>query len=103
MVKSASIKSSGAYRLDVFYRVLIAAFGGYALSGSISILLSYLLTLPTDDAIATASMFAFIIYTAAILWVFHASSWQRALAYVSGITLFVTVVSALIMFYEVKQ
>lgn len=66
------------YRLSVLSRAIAAMIGGYALATMLSILLSRLLPMPRAQAVATAMLLSFAIYTAAVLWVFAARTTYRA-------------------------
>ena len=55
-------------------RVGAAAFGGYALTYACTAWLSVVLPLAKSEAVLTASMISFVIYTAAILWAFAATT-----------------------------
>jgi len=62
--------SNSRYRRMVFSRVMAAVLGGYALSSAFIILLAELIPGTLADAVLTATLFSFAIYTAAIIWVF---------------------------------
>jgi hypothetical protein len=68
MAKPQTIPLS--YRWQVLQRVLAAALLGYVVSTSVSVLLALLLPLPDVQAVATASMLSFTIYTLIIIWSF---------------------------------
>ena len=55
-------------------RVGAAAIGGYALTYACTAWLSIVLPLGKSEAVLTASMISFVIYTAAILWAFAATT-----------------------------
>jgi hypothetical protein len=61
-------------RQDVVARVVAAALGGYVLTYAATACLALLLPLPKTEAVLTATMLSFIIYTSAILWAFAAST-----------------------------
>ena len=63
---------------NVTARVLGAAFGGYALTYAATACLTLSLPLANSEAVLTAAMLSFVIYTAAILWAFAASTPIRA-------------------------
>jgi len=78
-------------------RVAAAAFGGYALAYACTAWLSAVLPLGKSEAVLTASMVSFVIYTAAILWAFAATTPMRAwlvllipTALLGGMTLLMT-------------
>jgi hypothetical protein len=58
------------YRKQVLLRVLLAVAGGYLLTNLIGIFLSHLLPLSKSDAVVTASVLSFAIYTSLIMWTF---------------------------------
>lgn len=60
------------YRWMVASRVLAALLGGYALTSSITVLLSLVWPLPTAPAVAASTMLSFTVYTGVILWIFAA-------------------------------
>lgn len=69
-----SISSSKVTWFSVTSRVAAAALGGYALAYATTGWLSVILPLDKSEAVLTASMMSFVIYTAAILWAFAATS-----------------------------
>lgn len=68
MAKSQTLPLS--YRWQVLQRVLAATLLGYAVSTSLSVLLALTLPLPDVQAVATASMLSFTLYTLIIIWSF---------------------------------
>ncbi|MFL9925734.1 DUF3649 domain-containing protein [Herbaspirillum lusitanum] len=66
------------YRLGVLSRVLAAILGGYVLSALCTVMVSHGLPLGRADAVMTATMLSFIIYTCAVIWVFAVHSALRA-------------------------
>ena len=62
------------YRWQITGRVLLAIIGGYVLTNLASILISFLLPLPKSDAVMTALLLSFIIYTCVVIWVFSMKS-----------------------------
>lgn len=64
--------------MTVTSRVGAATLGGYALSYACTAFLSVVLPLAKSEAVLTASMVAFVTYTAAILWAFAAATPLRA-------------------------
>jgi len=64
--------------LDALSRVAAATLGGYILTYSFTACLTLLLPVPKTEAVLTAAMFSFILYTGAILWAFAASTPWRA-------------------------
>lgn len=59
-------------------RVLAAIFGGYALTSGVAVLLSAVLPLSRVEAVQTATLSAFAIYTCAVIWVFAVQDLRRA-------------------------
>ena len=66
--------------LQILSRSAAALFGGYALSYAASACLARILPLPAGDAVIVATLPAFIVYTAAILWAFASRDALRAWA-----------------------
>ncbi|MGD9850585.1 MAG: iron transporter [Nitrospirales bacterium] len=64
--------------LSVVSRIGAATLGGYALAYACTAFLSVVLPLAKSEAVLIASMVAFVIYAAAILWAFAADSPIRA-------------------------
>ena len=67
-------KASTINWITVTSRVGAAAIGGYALTYACTAWLSIVLPLGKSEAVLTASMISFVIYTAAILWAFAATT-----------------------------
>lgn len=63
-----------AYRWQVAARAAAAIFGGYALANIASIGIAQILPMPQKDAVMTALLLSFAIYTGAVLWVFAVRS-----------------------------
>ena len=63
---------------NVSSRVLAAALGGYGLTYAFTACVTLLLPLSKSEAVLTAAMLSFILYTGAILWAFAASTPLRA-------------------------
>ncbi|MGP0591214.1 iron transporter [Nitrospira sp. T9] len=76
--KARRSKSSAITWITVSSRVGAAACGGYALTYACTAWLSVILPLAKSEAVLTASMMSFVIYTAAILWAFAAITPMRA-------------------------
>ena len=62
------------YRKQVLLRIFFAVVGGYILTNLLSVFFSYLLPLSKSDAVVTASLLSFAIYTSLIMWVFSVKS-----------------------------
>ena len=59
-------------------RVLAAVFGGYALTSGVAVLLSSILPLSRVEAVQTATLSAFVVYTCSVIWVFAVQDLRRA-------------------------
>ncbi|OYO30880.1 hypothetical protein [Janthinobacterium sp. PC23-8] len=64
--------------LMLLSRVLAAVFGGYALTSGVAVLLSSILPLSRVEAVQTATLSAFAVYTCAVIWVFAVPGLRRA-------------------------
>jgi hypothetical protein len=62
----------------VLSRAAAATFGGYALATTLSILLSRVLPMPKAEAVMTAVLLSFTVYTCAILWAFAVRTAAKA-------------------------
>jgi len=81
MASMKPISSSGPtlhYRLAVFSRALAAVGGGYVISTLSTMVLARLLPMAPADAVMTATMLSFAIFTCAVIWVFAARSAARS-------------------------
>lgn len=67
-----------SYRLSVLGRVLAAVLGGYVLTALCTIVAARYLPMARVDAVMTATMLSFAIFTCAVIWVFAARSLWRA-------------------------
>lgn len=76
--KKSADKELFQYRIDVALRILFAVVGGYALATLAAVFLSYALPLSKSDAVVTASVLSFTLYTCAIIWVFSVKSLRQA-------------------------
>jgi hypothetical protein len=63
---------------DVVLRVLIAMFGGYAVTAACTMLLARVLPAARLDASLWATILSFALYAALVVWTFAASSALRA-------------------------
>ena len=61
-------------------RIAAALFGGYVLSNLLSLALAGLLPLSRADTVLTAMQLSFVVYVAAVVWVFSARSAGQAWA-----------------------
>lgn len=66
------------YRLGVASRAIAAILGGYALAAVSTAVLSVVLPMPRVDAVMTATLLSFTVYTCAAIWVFAARDALRA-------------------------
>ena len=66
------------YRLGVASRAIAAIFGGYVLAALGTALMSLVLPMDRVDAVVSATMLSFTVYTCAVVWVFAARSAARA-------------------------
>lgn len=66
------------YRLGVASRAIAAIVGGYALAAASTAVLSLVLPLSRVDAVMTATLLSFTVYTCAAIWVFAARDALRA-------------------------
>lgn len=77
------MRKPGPAWLEVTSRVLAAFIGGYAFSYGFTACLAQLLPMPPVDAVIVASVSAFLVYAAAMLWAFacrtHWRAWAPAL------------------------
>ena len=58
-------------------RVLAAVFGGYALTSGVAVLLAAVLPMSRAEAVLTATLSAFVVYTCAVIWVFSVHDMRR--------------------------
>ena len=71
--------SAGAvYCLGVASRSVAAIVGGYVLAALVTMLLSVSLPMARSEAVMTATLLSFAIYTCAVMWVFATRSALRA-------------------------
>ena len=66
------------YRLGVASRAIAAILGGYVVTALATALLAVILPMVRIDAVLTATLLSFTVYTCAVLWVFAARSAFRA-------------------------
>lgn len=77
---------TAAYRWAVFSRVVAAALGGFALTGAATVVLALVWPLPQAQALLSATMLSFTLYTLAVIWVFTTRSASRAWVGMLGAT-----------------
>jgi hypothetical protein len=61
-----------SYRLGVASRAVAAILGGYALAAACTAALAVALPMKPVDAVMTATMISFVVYTCAAMWAFSA-------------------------------
>lgn len=66
------------YRLGVASRAVAAIVGAYAMAAASTAVLSLALPMPRVDAVMTATLLSFTVYTCAVIWVFAARDALRA-------------------------
>ncbi len=67
-----------AYRWAVASRVAAAAFGGYALASTATVLIAIVWPAPKAQGVLWATMLSFTIYAVAVIWVFTTRTAMRA-------------------------
>ena len=72
------LSAGTVYRLGVASRSVAAIVGGYVLAALLTMLLSVSLPMARAEAVMTATLLSFAIYTCAVLWVFATRSALRA-------------------------
>ncbi|MBV8624288.1 MAG: DUF3649 domain-containing protein [Herbaspirillum sp.] len=78
---SRSCRGPALYeRLAVLSRIVAAVAGGYVLTSLCTIVAARYLPMGRADAVMTATMSSFAIFTCAVIWVFAARSAWRAWA-----------------------
>lgn len=66
------------HRLGVVSRCLAASAGGYGTAAILAMCLSLTLPMPRGEAVLLASLLSFLLYVAAIVWVFAARTATHA-------------------------
>lgn len=66
------------YRWQVANRILLAVAGGYLVTNMLIIVLSYALPLSKSDAVVTASLLSFAIFSSWVVWVFSVKNIRQA-------------------------
>lgn len=74
------LSATAQQRLGIASRGLLAIFGGYGFAAVSTASLSLALPLPRLQAVLTATMLAFTLYCALVIWAFAAASARRAWA-----------------------
>ena len=72
------LSADAVYRLGVASRSVAAIVGGYVLAALLTMLLSVSLPMARAEAVMTATLLSFAIYTCAVMWVFATRSALRA-------------------------
>lgn len=72
------MKEESLYKLGVAARATAAIGGGYAVAALSTAVLALALPLAKADAVLTATMLSFTVYTCAVIWVFAAKTAWRA-------------------------
>jgi hypothetical protein len=85
------LEGSTRYRWMVASRACAAAIGGYVLTSlataALSLLLPRLLSIPRAEAVLTATLFSFVLYTGIVIWVFTTRSAARAWLVIGSVSL----------------
>lgn len=81
----------------ILSRASAAILGGYALANIITIALAHLLPMPYPESVITSMMSSFIVYTAAVMWVFSAKSAGKAWAGLIALSFICAVLGILIL------
>lgn len=64
--------------LAISLQALAAIFGGYLLASASTLFLSAILPFSKTEAVITASLFSFVVYPLAIIWVYAKQDVKRA-------------------------
>lgn len=80
------IRHEWRYRVGVFSRTLAALAGGYALTSLIVVALSLWLPMSKGDAVLTATLLSFLIYSIVIMLVFSVKTALRAWLWLAGLS-----------------
>ncbi|CAM2851797.1 DUF3649 domain-containing protein [Janthinobacterium lividum] len=91
------LSADAAYRLGVASRSVAAIVGGYVLAALVTILLSVSLPMARSEAVMTATLLSFAIYTCAVMWVFATRSALRAWL---GLAIPATVIAAILQWMD---
>ena len=78
MAKSPRTSVPARYRVAVVSRLLAATLGGYTLTALLVSCVAQCLTMARAESVLAASLPAFLIFTATILWAFAARSASKA-------------------------
>lgn len=80
------IRHEWRYRAGVFSRTLAALAGGYALTSLFVVALSLWLPMSKSDAVLTATLASFLIYSVVIMLVFSVKTALRAWLWLAGLS-----------------
>ena len=72
------VRRSTSTGRHVLSRVLAAVLGGYAAANAVAVGLAQILPMSQGDAVMTGILLTYIVYAAAVIWVFAARSVRRA-------------------------
>ena len=75
---------------DMGTRTVLALLGGYGFTAIMTASLSLALPLPKAQAVLTATLLSFSLYSGVILWAFSAATAWRAWCWILGLALFPT-------------
>ncbi len=67
-----------AYRFIIFYRFILAAFGGYALASFAAMLIAQYLSEEQSSAAMSATMIGFLLQAGVFIWVFMVNKTLKA-------------------------
>lgn len=73
------------HRWNVASRSVLAVFGAYAVAALAAASLSVALPGPRAQAVMAATMFAFLLYCALVIWAYSAANLRRAWAVASAL------------------
>lgn len=92
------LSADARYRWHIALRAITAIIGGYVLTNLIGCLLPLLLPMSKSDAVMSAILLSFLIYTCVIIWVFSVRSVHKAWRGVSLLSLLLAGILAAIKF-----
>ena len=72
------VKRSSSTGHHVLSRVLAAVVGGYAAANAVAVGLAQILPMSRGDAVMTGILLTYLVYAAAVVWVFSVRSSRRA-------------------------
>ena len=78
LVKAKTKNSLIAYRCMIFYRFVLAAFGGYILASLSAIVIAQIFAEYRSSAAMSATLIAFCLNCAAYIWVFMVNKTLKA-------------------------